>query len=757
MEHDSDYKIPLEDLLSVLRNNGYELSIEQVLEIQSALLTADIANASLHDLKFILAPIIAKSDEEQHELYHVIDAYLLDQRRQHEEEPDLWHRLSRKLRYRIRLGTLIAFIFAGVYMFMQNSRTSFDKNIKVKVQDRTITAGPKKDSSAFVFDSMAALRSTIPIQPYTEPLEISLTATSGPFEPRPVDFNLQVSLSLGILLGVILAYFTFYEKRKLMEMQKGRKPETIDAGNKHKDELISTYNKPWDAQHERLTLEFPEKDFLIRKGPEFTSIKNNLRKPAFNEYANLHLQKSIMQTARNAGFTSLVYDDEWKERKYLVWFDDSNADSHLTSLMNYFVNYLKTSRIPLKKFNSHANLQELSLSFSDHHLVIIGSFNAQQLNGWASRSVITPTPIADWTDNEKELQKNGFNVVPADIEAIKVLSRAIIENEQVTIEKLAKQVKEFYSAANFNLNTVTGLRAYLNNEILFQAVCSLAVYPRLSWPLTLALFSANTDVVPDYNTLLKICRIPWLQNNVLDPQLRFALLGALVEHREIIARKTIIEMLKEVEATTIHNSPAFKELETQYAVNTFFLYAHDPEKYHNYAKSKETITEYWKDLNEQALKDHIDQRQGGLLPVNKEGTHVTVEEFLLKESQFEKRNVTLSKLALLTVPAILLYIILSIWKPEQVYPTNLYKIAGPVTIVINKDDNCKQKLVKVDASTESFSHTLNTSKQTDTIVLSEVPYNQQIGITFYAEDGLNSFTKINARDSMLVFSAKCRE
>ncbi|HYD22167.1 MAG TPA: hypothetical protein VEB40_11880, partial [Flavipsychrobacter sp.] len=61
MEPGNDYKIPLENLLGVLRSNGYELSIEQILEIQSALLTTGISGASVRELKFILAPIIAKS------------------------------------------------------------------------------------------------------------------------------------------------------------------------------------------------------------------------------------------------------------------------------------------------------------------------------------------------------------------------------------------------------------------------------------------------------------------------------------------------------------------------------------------------------------------------------------------------------------------------------------------------------------------------------------------------------------------------
>ncbi|HYC29500.1 MAG TPA: hypothetical protein VEB42_11795, partial [Chitinophagaceae bacterium] len=343
--------------------------------------------------------------------------------------------------------------------------------------------------------------------------------------------------------------------------------------------------------------------------------------------------------------------------------------------------------------------------------------------------------------------------VPPDIESIKMLSRAIADDQMITRARS--------SVEDLNLQSVAGLRAYLDNETLFQMVCALAVYPRLKWPVTLSLFSAiieetSADVTLDYKTLLKVCRIPWLQKDMLDPHLRFVLLGALDNKIEVIARETIIQMLKEVESTTVRDSPAFKELEAQHAVNTFFLYAHDPEKYDQYAKSKETITEYWKDLNEQALKDHINQRQGGLLPVNKEGTHITVEEFLLKESQFEQRNITLSKLALLTVPAILLYIILSIWKPEQVYPANLYKIAGPVTIIINKDNNCKQKLSKIDASTESFSQTLDKTKPADTVVLNDVRYNQEIGINFITEDGLSSFIKINARDSIQIFSARCR-
>jgi hypothetical protein len=292
-------------------------------------------------------------------------------------------------------------------------------------------------------------------------------------------------------------------------------------------------------------------------------------------------------------------------------------------------------------------------------------------------------------------------------------------------------------------------------------ICSLAVYPRLDWNITLALFAAilkrNPDAAHaiklDYDTLLKISRIPWLNRGHLDESLRLQLFDFLKPGTEIIARETIVGLLKEINPFVQRGSAAAKELQVQLTINSFFLYAHDPQQYKEYADVKNEFLDQWKNLEEWALKERV---KNGLMPVNNKGEHETVEEFVLKEEQFEKQNVTFLRIALLILPAAILYILFSTVRPSFVYVDSYKKVS--FLAVIKKDSSCKKEITQVIVSKLDKFDTTALKKIDDIsyIQIENTEYNRSVNLSFMFADSTYTELPVDAKDSTATVCIKCR-
>jgi hypothetical protein len=232
-------------------------------------------------------------------------------------------------------------------------------------------------------------------------------------------------------------------------------------------------------------------------------------------------------------------------------------------------------------------------------------------------------------------------------------------------------------------------------------------------------------------------------------------LNSLTAETEVAARETIISLLDEARKSIAENSPAFTELNTQYNINAFFLFSYDQYTYRQYGDTKYTFGDYWRNLTEWALQEHVDSGSSALLP-RRRSDQSSVDEFLLKEKQFDSWNVNFLRIVLVTLPTILLYITFSIFKPEFVYPKELYKNVSFAT-VIEKDKNCVQELNYVINSTNGGSDTIILSQLSiDTIPINDVKYNAVINLELWTKDSVMHPVSFTATDSFFEVKADCR-
>lgn len=792
MEKKSNYTFPLEELLALIKASGYELSIQQILDIQAALLTMPVSQMRPNRLKHLITPVIAKNDEEQRHIHRIIDAYVAQKTKV--TVPDIhsfaqWRQENKKLVLALKIAGFMAVVITGILFYIANNNNKIPKTVTHKPVTEAKQDSTQAPTAPVKQPINPALRSTAPVT--ANPVDIIARPSGRSIVPVPVDFNLQMAGTFGTLLGVILAWTIFYERKKKMDMKEKQRAEDaiFIKRTENKKRPTNSGFEP-DGELAQPTIRFAERDHLVHQPRTLQKIKSFLKKPAEVLHPGFDVKKSVAKSARSAGFTSLVYTSEWKDRKYLFLTDQQQAEAHVMCLLNYVVNTIQAAVTSIARYSysgdssmvqdengNWVSLADLAFQYKGYHLVIIGngySFveeKKQQLKKeltdifqtWASRSIITPVPLPHWSQREELLQKNKFQVVPADMEALELQAKAISEDTAVSTHQLLKKLANVHSVSASNFQSVPDLKRYLNDERLFQMICSLAVYPRLQWSLTLALFDALLKNNPtneptaelSYELLLKVARIPWLYTDRLNDTIRLELLNALTAETEVIARETILELLNEARHHTVQDSPAFTELNTQYNINAFFLFSFDQYKYKQYAGAKEVIGDYWKDLTEWALKEHVDKSGSVLMPRYKTG-QLSVQEFLLQEKQFDKWNINFLKVALLTLPAIVLYILFALVKPAFVYPPQLYKNVSFAT-VIKKADNCTPYFNYVINSTNGRSDTilLNAVSAIDTIPITDVKYNEIINLELWTKDSLMNPLSFTATDSFYEVSALC--
>jgi hypothetical protein len=793
--------LPLGPLLELLKSGGYELSIQQVLEIQSVLLNTPLIQSSPGDLKFILTPLIAKNEEEQNNIYRIIDDWVAAQTKKTIRSTHplrLW--MSRHLRLIFALkiaGFVLVIVTGALFYFFADT-----KNPATRKGQTNVAPTIKTDTNSTRSTKPPATAGITPASSTASPAAKAKTITSDPgrYErpviPQPIENNLPMSLVFGFLGGAILYHLIFYERKRKMELEKRKRAEeAIFVAPEDEVKLTVGRELLKTDPYEQVILEFPSNDYLVQKSSVFAGIKNDLKKPAPVQHPAPDIKKSIHSTIRNAGFRTVKYAAEWKPRKYIIISDNSNPDAHITHLVNYFVEWLKASIAPvvhytysleitlLKDGNNKVQfLEELAQRTKDHDLIIVGhahSFFTEDrrprekvidvFSRWSSRSLITPVPLADWSEIEETLKKRDFHIVPAEADAIAILSRTIAGDEYMHDELLAKTIRDSYPLSGYNFQSVQGLKEYLHNEALYQLVCSLAVYPFLNWRITLALFDAviksdaekYADITVSYELLLKVARIPWLYRQQLPDDIRLQLLEDIDPATEIVARETILRLLDEVKENTPKGTVAFRELREQYNLNAFLLYSYNRETYKDYSASREVITHYWNNLNEKALKDHINNQANNLLPVNSEGKHKTVEEFVMEEEEFDKYNVSLVKLSLLILPAFIIYIAFNIIKPAFVYPPGKYRNVS-VSAIIEKTDTCAQKLTHATITTNGMSsrHALKKGGRYDTIMIPDIAYTdlgEYYDLALWTGDNRMLSFSVLAKDSFFIVPVKCSE
>jgi hypothetical protein len=387
---------------------------------------------------------------------------------------------------------------------------------------------------------------------------------------------------------------------------------------------------------------------------DMANIARLMRRRIAGEANYLHVGKTVAKAVRNNGFFQPVYEPRTRPSEYLLLIEESHLNSQQTRLFEYIADLMRRHNVLVEKYYyryepslcyNHAaprgvSLERLSEQYPGHVLLLAGHGHqllypyqpmvstAYQslLSRWQHRAIVTPVPYPDWGPAEKQVLPTVIPVFPADLAGLQAMATAQADARADVTAMLQEAADEWYGMESLDAADIGELSNYCAaagwansadgnpyNNVLFQWIAALAVYPKLQWELTLAIGKALLDAAGqghqlNYTNLLRLTRLQWMKEGFMPPALRLELLKKLSRPNEVMARETILQQLAAIPNHEVKpGDAAYEERETQRIINEFNLYAYDPVKYAAYARSKTLFEWLWKDnkVMEAAVKQYL--------------------------------------------------------------------------------------------------------------------------------------------------------
>ncbi len=452
------------------------------------------------------------------------------------------------------------------------------------------------------------------------------------------------------LLTLASLFLTSFFALKWNRTKKNTKEEDDAIQQEYQNLLQSFTGKSGPA-----VLPFSNKNYLPLPEEQLSEVARQMRRRISDDTTYLNVEKTIYKAINNAGFFSPVKAYRTQQSEYLVLIDENHLNSQQVKLFDYLLELFSKQNVFITKYYYRTepkscynteepggiSLEKLSEKYPRHVLLIFGdayqliyqlypvidSSYLRIINHWQYKAVLTPVSFLDWGNKEKKILLEELPVFPVDIPGQLLLMQKLFGEEINVLAELQPYSKGFYETAMVDFEDIDELYSYCKtaswanieddrkyNNILFQWIAALAVYPKIQWELTLAIgkaimdkYSRGSDL--NFTTLLRIARIKWMADGQFPNYTRLELLKRLSRENEIIARETILAVLREIPETDLTNDHfAYEEKETQRLINEFNLYAYDPVKYAPYKRSKDLVGEMWrnKQMTDSPAKTYIE-------------------------------------------------------------------------------------------------------------------------------------------------------
>jgi hypothetical protein len=342
---------------------------------------------------------------------------------------------------------------------------------------------------------------------------------------------------------------------------------------------------PTHDDPEQVTLMVPEIPVHLVPEAAVRRAAAAMSRPREGAVLDLDVQATIEETARAGGFFSPRFSARRSAREYVALVNRRGADDHQAAVFDGFLKQLRDRGIGLDAYSFHddprvcyseetgkgSRLNEIVsrqqqatlLLCGDAHLAFGGSVRSRA--HWVDstapfdrRVLWTPETPYRWSSMEQELIDAGFTVIPATEEGWRALvdldngwrqdalypasyarpfpavigsndRRWLDRNEPPPdiVERLLRQATDFLGPAGF------------------RWMCACAVYPEISWGLTLRLAGDARD----HSSLLSLARLPWFRHGFMPDWLRRLLVKRLLPEAGDSLRARLERLLEDLART----------------------------------------------------------------------------------------------------------------------------------------------------------------------------------------------------------------
>jgi len=559
--------IAFEDLLRELRQEGFALSPNDYIEVTAIF---NQFTGTREEFKYHIAPIICRNRDEQATFYRIYDAHTSlagrlnrrhNQRSQDSPAPiptefiNAFMRLAAKRYYAWLL--LVLAISVAIRIFSLLHQKHIIGPVYAEQPDTIEKYGnPKPEwhphGRVFVAKAYKHVVPDTPeltsrIMPRGQPMEKVNTVTSTTFARL---------LVLG-LAGLALSLSVFPLRRSNL------------LPNLDLDKTIGD-----DAP---IDIPFESKDQLIQNLPVLARIARDLVQPVPTDVYRLDINSTIRESIKAYGLLTPVNVNVHRRPEYLMLIDDSHPIR--AHLLRHLAQTLSRLSVPLDYY-----------------------FYAKREDAFYPEDAVTSinraaTPINTYTLK----QRHGDAIVITPDGDLSVIDSFIDPTGQPIPEPLRAA---FDFGPTLFLPTPAAAREYLDDEDLFQWLCALAIYPTVQWEVLLSVGAAvlqQRNALHKLNVanLLRLTRIDWLGEKTIPTNIRLELLRQLGLHEEVIARQTILELLKESDALMnaddddAANAAAHAQIKLLSQTQSFILYAYNTRANKRYETDARHFMSHW--------------------------------------------------------------------------------------------------------------------------------------------------------------------
>ena len=591
--------ILFEEFIEFLRYNGFSVGVDTHLKVNQLLESLD-ENYPAEQLKTLLAPIFSHSPQQQQEFYRLFESYFSRYLHPNEEpqtqaipstpphspkpEPGILPYLAKR-RYYIFIQTLllIGLGYLGVqaidcYLQTRTLNGTFrclsglpPVNAPIVNNEEPVDSATP-DNEEFPSSTVQLSREDSIFQRLSEQLPLSEgNKIEEDISDLKADWYQQYGPVLkALFIVLIITAFVFYE----LYWYNRRKLFLIREQNKHPPYF-------WQLSAEKSNRKlYTEQEFFL------ASRKLREREPTETE--ELDLEDTIQQTIDAGGYPSLSYQSRTRPPEYLVLIEKRSNKDHLAMLFDQLVLELSEQDLYLERYfyehdprvcwqERHADeiyLEDLHKKYPDNRLIIIGNTDplfdpvtdnlcdwVNLLFQWKNLALLTPKSTLNWGHRELTLSRKMV-FLPSTLEAVSSIVEIFNQDKQPPVSFWLEQniyppppdvedgisIEEVYEYLHMKYKGIEEDGNDPMGDYLFDWLCTCAVYPEISWDMTLLMGerfgNKELNQFPTPQNLFKLSQIPWFREGQIPEEMRAYLINKLDKEKLKTARLTILEMLK---------------------------------------------------------------------------------------------------------------------------------------------------------------------------------------------------------------------
>ncbi|MEL7371151.1 MAG: SUMF1/EgtB/PvdO family nonheme iron enzyme, partial [Myxococcota bacterium] len=316
-----------------------------------------------------------------------------------------------------------------------------------------------------------------------------------------------------------------------------------------------------------------------------------LRRPRPLGGYDLDAERTVVATAKAGGLVTPQWTPRLAAPEYLVLVDAGGFEDHRGRLFSSVVDGLANCGVHLTRFDfqdvpsrvwrqqATLTLDELFSRHPDDRLIVCGDGDSLfdpttgqattalfGLERWSQRTLLTPKPEMEWHAAERRLSEvHGFDIVSTASASLAAWAERVVQNGQEVLT-VHPRIEFEGRPAHLVLQRVGHAKPsrQLIDEVLdelrrmepdtFRWLCACAVYPALTWPLTLHLGKVLKDdhqrPLHREERLMALVRLPWFRQGWMPQWTRLALIASLTPQDEATVKDALQALIAREDGAT---------------------------------------------------------------------------------------------------------------------------------------------------------------------------------------------------------------